>query len=161
MTRAHKSHSSEEEAIIGERMTDDILDLLNKAIARELGFSIQYIWQHVMVERMENPDLKDVFKDNSINSMKRAMKIGERLFRLGGDPTTKPAPINIGASLKEMIEVDLKAGNEIAKVYQSIIDLAVKEEDKTTRSMCEESLAEQEEHKRIFSCARGRAIKKI
>ncbi len=92
MTHAHKSYSSEEEAIIGERTTYDILDLLNKAIARELGFSIQYMWQHVMVERMENPDLKDVFKDNSINSMKRAMKIGERLFRLGGDPTTKPAP---------------------------------------------------------------------
>ena len=147
--------------MIGETMADDILDLLNEAIARELGASIQYMWQHVIVERMENPDLKDAFRDNAMDSMKRAMKIGERLFYLGGDPTVKPAPINIGRSLREMIELDLKSVNEVIKIYQKIIELAAKEEDKNTRSMCEVILAEKEEQKHVLMCARGRAIKKI
>lgn len=142
-------------------MADDILDLLNDAIARELGASIQFMWQHVIVERMESADLKDAFRENALDSLKRAMKIGERLFHLGGDPTTKPASINIGSSLREMIELDLKSTNEVIKVYQNIIELAAKEEDKNTHSMCEEILAEQEEQKRILMCARGRAIKKI
>jgi DNA-binding ferritin-like protein len=51
--------------------------------------------------------------------------------------------------------------NEVIKIYQNIIELAAKEEDKTTSAMCEEILAEQEEQKRILMCARGRAIKKI
>jgi bacterioferritin len=142
-------------------MADDILDLLNEAVARELGASIQFMWQHVIVERMESPDLKDVFRDTALDSMKRAMKIGERLFHLGGAPATKPAPINIGSSLREMIELDLKSTNEAIKMYQNIIELAAKEGDKTTSAMCEEILAEEEEQKHILMCARGRAIKKI
>jgi hypothetical protein len=59
----HKFYSATEQVIIGETMADDILDLLNEAIARELGASIQFMWQHVIVERMENPDLKDAFRE--------------------------------------------------------------------------------------------------
>ena len=157
----HKFYSATEQVIIGETMADDILDLLNEAIARELGASIQFMWQHVIVERMEDHDLKDAFRDNAMDSMKRAMKIGERLFHLGGDPAVKPAPINIGSSLREMIELDLKSVNEVIKIYQKIIELAAKEEDKNTRSLCEVILAEEEEQKHILMCARGRAIKKI
>jgi bacterioferritin len=157
----HKFYSATEQVIIGETMADDILDLLNEAIARELGASIQFMWQHVIVERMEDHDLKDAFRDNAMDSMKRAMKIGERLFHLGGDPTVKPTPINIGSSLREMIELDLKSVNEVIKIYQKIIELAAQEEDKNTRSMCEVILAEEEEQKHILMCARGRAIKKI
>ena len=157
----HKFYSATEQVITGETMADDILDLLNEAIARELGASIQFMWQHVIVERMEDHDLKDAFRDNAMDSMKRAMKIGERLFHLGGEPTVKPVPINIGSSLREMIELDLKSVNEVIKIYQKIIELAAKEEDKNTRSLCEVILAEEEEQKHILMCARGRAIKKI
>jgi bacterioferritin len=142
-------------------MPDELLDLLNEAIARELGATVQYMWQNVIIEKMENPYLKDTFRDFALESMKQAMKIGERLSYHGGDPITKPAPINIGSSLKEMIELDIKAGNEIIKTYKNIIELAAKEEDKTTRSICEEILAEKEKQKNILMCAHGRAARKI
>ncbi len=132
-------------------MAGELLDLLNKAIAKELAVSIQYMWQHVMAMGMESPEIKDIFKDISIEEMKQAERLAERLFYLGGIPATKPESINVGRSLREMIEFDLKVENEAIEMYREVIDVAVKEEDTTTRLLCEKILAEEEEQKNNLS----------
>ncbi len=137
------------QVIIGEIMAGEISDLLNKAIAKELAASIQYMWQHVMAMGMESPEIKEIFKEISIEEMKQAERLAERLFYLGDIPTTKPEPINIGRSLNEMIEFDLKVENEAIDMYQEIIDVA--EEDTTTRLLCEKILAEEEKQKNKLS----------
>ncbi len=132
-------------------MADELLELLNKAIAREIGVSIQYMWQHVMALGMKSPEIKDVFEDIAIEEMKHAEKIAERLFYLGGIPTTKPTPIIVGESLKEMIENDLKAEDEAIEMYKEIINVASEKEDSTTRLLFEEILTAEEEHKHTFT----------
>lgn len=132
-------------------MADELLDLLNKAIAREIGVSVQYMWQHVMALGMKSPEIKDVFEDIAIEEMKHAEKIAERLFYLGGIPTTKPTPIKVGGSLKEMIEANLKSENEAIEMYSKIIELASENGDSTTRLLFEEILTEEEEHKHTFT----------
>lgn len=128
-----------------------MLELLNKAIAREIGVSIQYMWQHVMALGMKSPEIKDVFEDIAIEEMKHAEKIAERLFYLGGIPTTKPTLIKVGESLKEMIENDLQAENEAIGMYKEIIDKASEKGDSTTRLLFEEILTAEEEHKHTFT----------
>jgi bacterioferritin len=132
-------------------MASELLELLNKAIAREIGVSVQYMWQHVMAMGMESPEVKDIFEDIAIEEMKHAEKIAERLFYLGGTPTTKPTPIKVGGSLKEMVEADLEAENEAIEMYRKIIDLASENEDSTTRLLFEEILTKEEEHKHTFT----------
>lgn len=132
-------------------MADEYLELLNKAIAREIGVSVQYMWHHVMAMGMESPEIKDIFKDIAIVEMKHAEDIAERLFYLGGTPTTKPTPIQVGGSLKEMIEADLKAENEAIELYTKIIEMASGREDTTTRLLFEEILTAEEEHKHTFT----------
>lgn len=132
-------------------MADDLLELLNKAIAREIGVSVQYMWQHVMALGMKSPEIKDVFEDIAIEEMKHAEKIAERLFYLGGIPTTKPTPIKVGDSLKDMIENDLQAENEAIGMYKEIIDKASEKGDSTTRLLFEEILTAEEEHKHTFT----------
>ncbi len=132
-------------------MANELLDLLNKAIARELSVSIQYMWQHVMAIGMESPEVKDIFKDIAIVEMKHAEDIAERLFYLGGTPTTKPTSINVGEPLREMIELDLKAENEAIELYTEIIKVADSEDDTTTRLLFEEILLAEEDHKHTFT----------
>ncbi len=132
-------------------MADELLELLNKAIASEIGVSIQYMWQHVMALGMKSPEIKDVFEDIAIEEMKHAEKIAERLFYLGGIPTTKPTPIMVGDSLKEMIENDLQAEDEAIEMYKEIIDKASEKDDSTTRLLFEEILTAEEEHKHTFT----------
>ncbi len=132
-------------------VTKNLLELLNRAIAREIGVSVQYMWQHVMAMGMESPEIKDIFKDIAVEEMKHAEKIAERLFYLGGTPTTKPTPIEVGGSLKEMIEADLKAEDEALELYSEIIKVADSEEDSTTRLLFEEIMMNEEEHKHTFT----------
>ena len=140
-------------------MTDELVNLLNETIAMELGASISYMWQCVILERTLNPILKDTFRDTSIEKLKRAMALGERLFFLEGVPTTQPSPVNIGSSLKEMIELDLKAENDVISTFKEIIGLATKEKDTDTQLLCEKILDEEEQLKRLLVCELGAYIK--
>ena len=132
-------------------MASELIELLNKAIAREIGVSVQYMWQHVMAIGMKSPEVKEIFKDIAIEEMKHAEKIAERLFYLGGTPTSKPTPINVGGSLENMVEEDLELENEAIELYRKIIELAAEKEDSTTRLLFEEILTEEEKHKHTFT----------
>ena len=91
-----------------QKPSAELLDLLNQAIAREIQVSVQYMWQHVLWKGVKGYAVKDAFKMTAISEMKHAEAIAERLNYLGGIPTTKPAPIFIGTTLKQMIETDKK-----------------------------------------------------
>lgn len=133
----------------------ELLEWLNKAIAREIGVSIQYMWQHVMAIGMPSPEIKDIFEDIAVEEMKHAEQIAERLFYLGGTPTTKPTPIEVGGSLKAMVESDLKAETEAIMMYKQIIKLADELADPTTRLLFEKILAEEEAHADQFETILG------
>jgi len=133
------------------KVSDKLKDLLNKAIARELQVSIQYMWQHVQVMGVKAVSVQDKFKSTAITEMKHAEKIAERLWYLGGVPTTKPAVIDVGKSLKDFLELDTKAEVEAIEMYQGIIELATKEKDITTAFMFKEILEDEEEHHDLFT----------
>src|SRR5512136_1962327 len=114
------------------KVSDKLKDMLNQAIAREIQVSIQYMWQHVQVMGVKAVAVQGKFKETAVVEMKHAEKIAERLWYLGGTPTTKPAPIEIGKSLKEFLELDTQAEVEASEMYRQIIELATKEGDVTT-----------------------------
>ena len=133
------------------KVSEELKEMLNKAIARELQVSIQYIWQHVQVVGVKGVAVQDQFKKTAIAEMKHAEKIAERLWYLEGTPTTKPAPIEIGKSLKEFLELDTQAEVEAIEMYKGIIEMAQKEGDVTTAFIFKEILEEEEEHHDLFT----------
>jgi len=128
-----------------------LLEMLNNAIARELQVSIQYMWQHVQWKGVEGYAVSDEFKEVAVKEMKHAEKIAERLWYLGGKPTIKPSPINVGDTLKEMINFDIKAEAEAIAMYKDIMEIALKEGDAATREIFEEIEEEEEEHHDFFT----------
>lgn len=129
----------------------ELLDLLNEAIARELQVSIQYMWQHVLWSGVKGFAVKDELKKIAIAEMKHAEAIAERLYYLGERPTTKPSPINIGNTLKEMIEQDIKDEEGAITFYKQIIDLAEKEGDNGTAELFRHILLDEEGHHDTFT----------
>ena len=108
------------------KVSEKLKGMLNDAIAREIQVSIQYMWQHVQVIGVKGIAVQDQFKQTAITEMKHAEKIAERLWYLEGTPTTKPAAIKVGESLKEFLELDTKAEEEAILMYKQIIELAQK-----------------------------------
>ena len=129
----------------------ELMDLLNKAIAREIQVAVQYMWQHVPWSGVKGFAVKDELKNIAIAEMKHAEAIAERLNYLGGIPTTKPDPIKVGTSLKEMIKQDQKDEESAIELYRKIIIVARKEEDEVTHRLFRQILADEEEHHDVFS----------
>jgi bacterioferritin len=133
------------------KASEELKAMLNKAIAREIQVSVQYMWQHIQVVGVKGVAVQDKFKQTAIAEMKHAEKIAERLWYLGGTPTTKPDPIIVGGSLKEFLENDTKAEEEAITMYKAIIEMAQKEKDVTTAFIFKEILEDEEEHHDLFT----------
>jgi bacterioferritin len=136
--------------------SEKLKEMLNGAIAREIQVSIQYMWQHVQWMGVDHFAVSDKFKEIGVEEMKHAEKIAERLWYLGGIPTTKPATINVGKSLWEMVDNDIKAEEEAIDMYKKIEDLADSEKDPTTRFIFEGILEDEEEHHDFFTSLKER-----
>ena len=124
----------------------ELLEMLNKAISMELQVSIQYMWQHILWRGPTHYAVRDAFEEIAIEEMKHAEMIADRLWYLGEKATTKPAPINIGDNLKEMLTNDMNAEEETIAFYKKIIKKALDEKDETTAFIFKQILKDEEEH---------------
>ena len=129
----------------------ELLDLLNQAIAREIQVSVQYMWQHVQWNGVRGFAVQDALKKVAIDEMKHAEAIAERLYYLGGIPTTKPTPIFVGSTLREMLETDVKDEETAIAMYRKIIEVARKQGDETTAFLFQGILSVEEEHHDLFT----------
>lgn len=128
-----------------------LLEMLNDAISRELQVSIQYMWQHVQWSGVKGFAVQKELEKIAITEMKHAEAIAERLIYLGGTPTTKPAEIFVGKTLKEMIQRDVKDEENAISLYKEIIAQARTEKDETTAFLFEGILKDEEEHHDTFT----------
>jgi len=128
-----------------------LMTKMNEGLADELQVSIQYMWQHVMWKGVKGFAIKDELKKIAVEEMKHAEAIAERLTYLGGMPTTKPEPIFVGKTLKDMMTTDKKDEEGAIKLYKQVIEMAEKEGDVVSKKLFEGILADEEEHHDLFS----------
>lgn len=139
--------------------SEKLKDLLNQSIARELQVAIQYMWQHVQWMGVDHYAVSDNFRSIAIEEMKHAEKIAERLWYLGGVPSTKPTPIVVGKELWEMVDLGVKAEEEAIALYKVVQRVADEEEDPTTRYIFEEILEQEEDHHDFFTSLKEKSRK--
>jgi bacterioferritin len=136
---------------------DPVLDVLNELRAAELAAIVQYMRHHYQITGADGLPLADEFKSVSIEEMKHAEALGERIDFLGGDPTTKPGPIVTGATtVKAMATDDLAKEDQAVADYREAIKVADKAGDVTTRRLLEDILADEEDHQNTFGTMLGK-----
>ena len=123
-----------------------LLDALNEDLAYELAALTQYMWHHVMGRGLEFPAIADMFKQLSIEEMKHAEALAERIDLLGGAPTTQPKAIKVGGTLKKMLQDNLGGEYVAIDLYTKHIALADKEKDIVTRRLLESILGDEQRH---------------
>ena len=133
------------------KVSKALLDQLNEGIAREIQVAIQYMWQHVQWGGVKGFAVHNELKSIAIAEMKHAEAIAERLYYLGGFPTTKPTPILVGTTLKEQITQNVKDEANAITLYKKIVEVARKEGDETTNRLFREILQQEEEHHDTFT----------
>lgn len=136
--------------VVAGKASEELKSLLNKAIAREIQVSIQYMWQHVQTVGPLHVLLSGRMKEIAVEEMKHAEAIAERLWYLGGTPTTVPDPIKVGSNLREMMEQDVRDEEIAINLYKQIIEVAQREGDVTTAELFRKILRDEEEHHDFF-----------
>jgi bacterioferritin len=126
--------------------SEELLQALNNALADELAAVIQYMYHHIMGRGLASPAVLEMFKSNSIDEMKHAEAIAERIDLLGGAPTIEISAIQVGGDLTKMSSDDLEGEHRAIEMYRRYVKLAEKEDDPVTRRLLEAILETEEGH---------------
>jgi len=120
---------------------------LNAALKEELTAINQYFLHAEMCENWKYDKLGDYIKKQSIDEMKHAEALIERILFLDGTPNlTESLRLKVGANVKEQIESDLKLEIAAVAMYNRSIEVARAESDNASRELFERLLKDEEGH---------------
>ena len=124
-----------------------LIDELNNRLAEELGAINQYFVHAEMCEDWGYVTLQDEIKQRSIQEMKHAEQLIERILFLEGRPiVSNLGKITIGKQVEEMHKYDSIAEVDAIQKYNDTIKLATEVGDNGTKSMLEQILKDEEQH---------------
>jgi bacterioferritin len=124
-----------------------VIAALNEALREELQAINQYFLHAEMCENWHYNKLGDYIKKQSIDEMKHAEVLIERILFLDGVPNlTDPMKLTIGKNVKEQLESDLKLEVEAVGLYNRAVQTAREEADNASRELFERLLKDEEAH---------------
>ena len=124
-----------------------IIDALNEILAAELTAINQYFLHAKMLQDQGFKRLADYVRHESIDEMKHADVIIERILYLDGVPNVqKLNRIRIGETLPEMLASDKGLELEAIPRLNKAIELCVEQGDNGTRELLADILVSEEEH---------------
>jgi bacterioferritin len=123
-----------------------VIEQLNRALREELTAINQYFLHAEMCENWGYGKLSRYIKKQSIDEMKHAETLMERILFLDGTPSMDPLALTIGSNVKGMIESDLKLEIEAVSMYNEAVRIAFENKDNGTRDLFVDLLKDEEEH---------------
>lgn len=125
----------------------DIIDALNEVLAGELTAINQYFLHAKMFENWGYQRLHNKVHAESIDEMKHADELIERILYLDGIPNVqKLGRVRIGEDPREMFECDLAVEQEAIPRLNDAIKLCRDQGDNGTRHLFENMLTDEEAH---------------
>ncbi|EMJ95845.1 bacterioferritin [Leptospira alstonii] len=125
----------------------EVLEILGEVLAAELTAINQYFIHAKMNKNWGFKKLADFMKHESIDEMKHADEIIDRILYLDGVPDLqKYMKINVGKNIEEILKVDLDLEYSAVERFNRGIAIAVKNNDNGTRELFEKILLSEEEH---------------
>ena len=132
---------------------DDIVSLLNGALATELICVLRYRRHHYTADGLASPAIAQEFMVHANEELAHADRIAQRIVQLGGEPNFNPeglmarghADYDESKELKDMIRANLVAERVAVESYRQMIAMLA-DKDSTTRRMLEDILADEEKH---------------
>jgi bacterioferritin len=124
-----------------------VINLLNDVLTGELTAVNQYFIHAKMCENWGYERLYKKIREESIEEMKHADELIERILYLEGVPNLqKLNKVMVGQTVKEQLELDLATEKTAIDLLNGGIELARSLGDNGSRELLEDLLVEEEEH---------------
>ena len=120
---------------------------LNEALKAELTSISQYFLHAEMCENWGYHRLGELIKRQSIDEMKHAEELIERILFLEGTPNMGIGlSLKVGSTVKMQVEADLGLELEAVAQYNAAMKTCVEEGDNTSRELFQKLLKDEEKH---------------
>ena len=124
-----------------------VIAALNEALKEELSAINQYFLHAEMCENWHYGKLGDFIRKQSIDEMKHAETLIERILFLDGTPNmTELMQLNVGQTVREQLESDLKLEINAVGMYNRFVATARDAGDNASRELFERLLKDEETH---------------
>ena len=124
-----------------------VIELLNEALKEELTAVNQYWLHYRMLDNWGVDKLAAYERSESIDEMKHADRLAERILFLDGLPNFQAlGRLRIGESVEEILKADMEAELQGAKLYRGLVAHAETARDYVSRNLAREILADEEKH---------------
>jgi bacterioferritin len=125
----------------------EVIEVLAKMLKEELGAISEYFIHAEMCESWGYKKLSDHTKKESINEMKHAEKLIERILFLEGTPNLNDMPkLNVGKDVKGQFQNDLALEKNAVVEYNAAIATCRKAGDNASADLLQVILTDEEEH---------------
>ena len=126
---------------------EKVLEHLGTALKAELTAINQYFLHAKMCENWGYFRLAQHYREESIDEMKHAERLMNRILFLEGTPNmTDIGPIRVGKNVKAQLDNDLALELAAVKHLNGAIKFATEVGDSASRALFEEILVDEEEH---------------
>jgi bacterioferritin len=124
-----------------------VVDALNDVLTAELTAVNQYFIHAKMTANWGYDRLAARVRDESIDEMKHAEQLIERILYFEGVPNMQRLfPVRVGEAVLEQLELDLEVEKEAIPRFNRAVALCVEVGDNGTRELLAEMLVSEEEH---------------
>ena len=124
-----------------------IIDVLNQVLRKELTGINQYFLHAKMCENWGYERLQKHIREESIEEMRHADKIIERILFLEGTPNVSAYDkIMIGSTVKQQLENDLALEMAALTILRPGIKTCLETSDDSSRELLEHILVDEEKH---------------
>ena len=125
----------------------EVIEVLAKMLKEELGAISEYFIHAEMCESWGYKKLSAHTKKESINEMKHAETLIERILFLEGTPNLNDMPkLNVGRDVKAQFQNDLALEKNAVIEYKAAIATARKAGDNASADLLQVILTDEEEH---------------
>ena len=126
---------------------DKIIELLNEALRNELTAVNQYWLHYRMLDNWGVKRLAEFERHESIDEMKHADRLAERILFLDGLPNFQMlGRLRIGESVEEVLKADLELEREALVQLRGAIEYCETKRDYVSRDLFTDILESEESH---------------
>ena len=125
---------------------DTVIAELNEALREELSAINQYFIHAEMCHNWGYHRLGSYIRKQSIDEMKHAEQLIERILFLDGTPKMEYLDLNVGGSVRAQIEADLQLEVNAVAMYNKAIRVSRDAGDDQSRELFSKLLKDEEEH---------------
>ncbi len=128
------------------RGNEKVIAELNEALREELTAINQYFIHAEMCHNWGYHKLGSYIRKQSIDEMKHAEQLIERILFLDGTPQMEYLDLNVGQNVRGQIEADLKLEVNAVAMYNKAVRIARDLGDDQSRELFSKLLKDEEQH---------------